>query len=162
MFQQAPTEIVPLGNYNIDQSLFDVIDTPEGAVEKGLDKSPGFQMWEKGNPVRAQKAREVVAAQKAERAPAERVAQREAVKQNNLYEAVAAGFLPPLEALADYGVTPAEYEALKVNGVVTAEAQGGGFILSPMGSTRLVEVLDMRREDPESYGTLIAGYQPAP
>lgn len=162
MFQQDPEDIVPLGNYTIGQALFDVIDTPEGAVKRGLEKTPGFQMWEKENPARAQKAREVVAAQKAERAPAAREAQREAVKQQDLNKAVEAGLLPPLEALADYNITQQEYVALKAAGAIKGAAEGGGFLLSPEGTNRVLGLLDMKRTDPQDYAGHIEGYAFAP
>lgn len=153
MFQQAPAEIVPLGNYNLDQSLFDVIDTPEGAVEKGLDKSPGFQMWEKENPVRAQKAREVVAAQKAERAPAALAEQREEVKQKTLDDYFAQRLLPPMERLAEYNLSPEAYEALQILGAGTGmRTEEGAVVLSSDNSAEQARLfLRLSQDNPAKF-----------
>jgi hypothetical protein len=153
MFQQAPTELVPLGNYNLDQTLFDVIDTPEGAVEKGLDKSPGFQMWEKENPVRAQKAREVVAAQKAERAPAALVEQREEVKQRTLDDYFAQRLLPPMERLAEYNLSPEAYEALQILGAGTGmRTEEGAVQLSSDNSAEQARLfLRLSQDNPAKF-----------
>lgn len=164
MFQQAPTELVPLGNYNLDQTLFDVIDTPEGAVEKGLDKSPGFQMWEKENPVRAQKAREVVAAQKAERAPVERAAQREAIRTKTVEDYLSTNILPAIEKMKDYNLTPDEYRALQIAGALTGRQTEEGDIelAAGDGGERVREMLTLKKEDPETFAALVAAMPKGP
>jgi len=164
MFQQSPKEIVPLGNYNIGQALFDVIDTPEGAVEKGLDKSPGFQMWEKENPVRAQQARDVVAAQKAASAPAERAAQRQEVRQKTVEDYLSTNILPAIEKMKDYNLTPAEYRALQVAGSFTGRqtAEGDIELAAGDGGERVREMLKLKKEDPATFAALVEALPKGP
>jgi hypothetical protein len=164
MFQQSPKEIVPLGNYNIGQSLFDVIDTPEGAVEKGLDTTPGFQMWEKENPVRAQQAREVVAAQKAARAPAERVVQREEVKQKTLDDYFSKRLLPPIELLAEYNLSPEEYEALQILGSSTGMSTEEGAIQlsSDISAEQARLFLRLSRDNPAKFKAHVEALRRSP
>lgn len=164
MFQQAPEKVVPLGNYNLDQSLFDVIDTPEGAVEKGLDTTPGFQMWEKEHPVRAQQARETVAAQRAERAPAERAAQRQEVRQKTVEDYLSANILPAIEKMKDYNLTPDEYRALQVAGAFTGRQTEEGDIelAGGDGGARVREMLTLKKEDPATFAALVAALPKGP
>lgn len=164
MFQQAPEKLVPLGNYNLDQSLFDVIDTPEGAVEKGLEASPGFLMWEKEHPVRAQKARETVAAQRAERAPAERAAQRQEVRQRTVEDYLSANILPAIEKMKDYNLTPDEYRALQVAGALTGRQTEEGDIELAGGDDgeRVREMLKLKKEDPDTFAALVAALPKGP
>ena len=164
MFQQRPEEIVPLGGYILDQNLFDVIDTPEGAVEKGLDKTPGFQMWEKEHPVRAQKAREVVATQKAERAPIEREAQREAVRKQTVEDYLSQGILPAIEKMKDYNLTQDEYRALQIAGSLTGRQTSEGDIelAGGDGGQRVREMLKLRKEEPDAFSALVAALPKGP
>lgn len=164
MFQQDPEGIVPLGNYTIGQALFDVIDTPEGAVEKGLEKTPGFQMWEKENPARAQKAREVVAAQKAERAPVERAAQREAIRTKTVEDYLSTNILPAIEKMQDYNLTPDEYRALQIAGALTGQQTEEGDIelAAGDGGERVREMLTLKKEDPDTFAALVAAMPKGP
>ena len=164
MFQQAPEEVVPLGNDTLGQSLFDRIDTPEGAVEKGLDTTTGFQMWEKENPVRAQKAREVVAAQKAERAPVERAAQREAIRTKTVEDYLSTNILPAIEKMKDYNLTPDEYRALQIAGALTGRQTEEGDIelAGGDGGERVREMLTLKKEDPETFAALVAAMPKGP
>lgn len=164
MFQQAPEEVVPLGNYTLGQSLFDVIDTPEGAVEKGLDTSPGFQMWEKEHPVRAQQARETVSVQRVARAPVERAAARQAVREQTVEDFLSRDVLPAIEKMRDYNLTPDEYRALQVAGSLTGRQTEEGDIelLGNVGGRRVREMLELRREDPDTFAALVAALPKPP
>lgn len=164
MFQQSPEEIVPLGGYGLDKSLFDVIDTPEGAVEKGLDTTTGFQMWEKENPARAQKARETVAAQRAATAAVERPKQREAVRVRAVEDYLSQNILPTIEKMKDYNLTPAEYRALQVAGSFTGRqtAEGDIELAAGAGGERVLEMLKLRKEDPDTFAALIGALPQSP
>ena len=164
MFQQAPEEVVPLGNYTLGQSLFDVIDTPEGAVEKGLDASPGFQMWEKEHPDRAQKARETVATQRAQRVAVELPKQRETIRKKTVEDLLAQDVLPAIEKMRDYNLTPDEYRALQIAGSHTGRQTEEGDIelLGNVGGRRVREMLELRKEDPDTFAALVAALPKGP
>lgn len=158
MFQAQPEEIVPLGDYRLDQALFDVIDTPEGAVEKGLDTTPGFQMWEKENPVRAQVARRVVAQKKAAEAPVQRAEQRTVVREKTVMDLLAQDFLPSFEKMRDYNLTPEEYRFLQVAASTTGKQtqEGDMQVLGNVGGQRVRDLLELRKEDPTTFAELVA------
>jgi hypothetical protein len=164
MFKQNPEEIVPLGDYRLDQALFDIIDTPEGAVEKGLDTTMGFQMWEKEHPERARVAREKVAVQKAATAAVERPKQREAVRVRAVEDYLSANILPAIEKMKDYNLTPDEYRALQVAGALTGRQTEEGDIelAAGAGGERVLEMLKLRKEDPDTFAALIGALPQSP